>query len=47
MAHSASSTSQPKVKGRRVVRVRTVVRQLSWFMRPFGPQLSCKLPDRG
>ena len=44
MAHSASCISQPKVNGRRVVRVMTVLRQLSRFMGPTGPQLSGRLP---
>ena len=43
MAHSASPNSQPKVNGRRVVRVRTMVRQLSQFMGPMGPVLSGRL----
>ena len=44
MTHSASPTSQPKVSGRRMVRVRTVVRQLPRFMGPMGPKLSGRLP---
>ena len=47
MAHSASPTSRPKVNGRRVVRVMTVVRQLSRFMGLMGPQLSGRLPTGG
>ena len=43
MAHSASPTSQLKVNGKRVVRVMTVVRQLSRFMGPMVPQLSGRL----
>ena len=47
MAHSLSPTSQPKVSWRRVVRVRTVVRQLSRFIGLMGPQLSRRLPTGG
>ena len=47
MAHSASPTSQPKVIGRRVVRVMMVTRQFSRFMGPMVPQLSGKLPMGG
>ena len=47
MALSASPTSQPKENGRQMVRVRTVVRHLSWFMGPMGLQLSCRLPTGG
>ena len=47
MARSASRTSQPKVTGRRVVRVMTVVRQFSRFMGPMVPQLSGRLPIGG
>ena len=46
-AHSAFPTSQLKVNGRRVIRLRTVVRQLSGFMGPMGPQLSGRLPMGG
>ena len=38
---------QPKVNGRRVVSLRTMVRQLSRFMGPMGPQLSGRLPTGG
>ena len=38
---------QPKVNGRRVVTVMTVVRQLSRFVGPIGPQLSDRLPTGG
>ena len=47
MIYSASPTSQPKVNGRRLVRVMTVVRHLSRFMGPMGPQLSGRLPTGG
>ena len=47
MAHSASPSSQPKVSGRQVVRLRTVVRQLLHFMGPMGPQLSGRWPRGG
>ena len=47
MAHSASLTSQPKVNGSQVVRMRKVARQLSPFMGPMGPQLSGRLPTGG
>ena len=47
MAHSGSPTSQPKVNGRRVVRVTTVVRQFSRFNGPMVPHLSGRLPVGG